>query len=420
MANTLEQFGDMVNEYITEELLRDEMVEKAYVWNKIAKDDSWKGGDYIVPFQGGQASSFNYGGLVPIAKINQSTYVRGAVPGYVEMWGALIFNYKDIVTHKQVSEQNFLNLLKDELPQYMERWAFLTSLQILNGKAIATLTADADASGNMEVDRPEHFTIGMRVYVDDDDSAAVEGFVKSINMETSIVNVVTALGGSTGVDLSAYDVAQNAKVYLPGAQADGFASIKDALLSATNGGSTELYGETKTDYPFLQAYNKSGATVDAGNLLPTIFNTLVVAKRIGKGKPTEVWMSYKHWGVAVAQMQASKGAFYVVPGETSTTVYPWDEITIGSPKGKLKFVAIPEMADDAIMIIDWSALKFASNGMIEKVRTPDGNEFYVNRSDTDGYQFVVDIRLFGQIIVRRPASCAIIHSIPDYATEEAA
>jgi hypothetical protein len=252
--------------------------------------------------------------------------------------------------------------------------------------------------------------------VDDGDSGTATGYVRSINSNTNAITLYDARTGGAVVDLSGYTVAQSAKVYLPSQQTVGFSSIKEALLSAANGGSTTLYGETKTAYPRLQAVNVSGATITRTNILNKIFRAFADVKQKGKGKPTEVWVSNKHWISIIENLQDTKGAFNVVPGSMQAEVFAWTEVMIGSLWGALKFVALDHMPDDCIFIIDWSTFKFASNGSFRKHQDIDGNQYYKKRT-TAGYQYITDIFLFGDVIVHRPSKSGVIHSIPNYATE---
>jgi hypothetical protein len=79
-------------------------------------------------------------------------------------------------------------------------------------------------------------------------------------------------------------------------------------------------------------------------------------------------------------------------------------------KGSLKLIGVQESDDDIIMFLDWSALKFYSNGFFKKRRSPDGIEYFESRATT-GYTYIVDMCLFGEIVVQRPSYCGILHSI---------
>jgi hypothetical protein len=410
----------MLNDYLTYDLLREELTDRDYIMKNVDKDDGWIGGPLIVPFQGAGASSLQFGGLTPSNDVGQSKYVRGKITNQPEVWGTLKFYQRDLMEHNVISEKNFLKLLPDEVDRFIDYMKMAVSLQLLNGPWIATATANGDSSGNITVDRPDRFTLNQKVEVADNDTGIVVGFVNQsngINMATGVINLVTTLYGSTPVDLSAYTTAQKARIYHPGALSAPFSSLKSMLLSLANGGTAQLYGQTKLAYPYLQAFQYSGAsitnTLTAGstNLMTNLFRAYTENRRIGKGRPFNQLMSLRNFGLCLQIVEASKGAFNVVPGSRSTSQYGWDEVSIGSVTGEiLKLVGIQEMDDDYIVQLDWRAIKFHSNGFFRKNKSPDGNEYYVERA-TDGYQYLVDICLFGDLVLSRPSYCGIIYNM---------
>lgn len=408
---TTRTFQDMLNEYLPNELLKEEFVKRDYLLSKVEKDDSWLGGNLVVPFKAAGASSVAFGSLTASNDIAEDKYVRGGVSGHKEVWGSLIFNHRDLMEHEQISEQNFLKILPGTVDDFMDYMKNVVSVNLLNGAHFATAIADGDASGNLTVDRPDRFQIAQKVSIDDGDSSPVTGYVKSIDMNTKIVNFVTARGGSTPVDLSGYTVAQVTRCYNDGAQANSFSSLRGALLSAANGGDSALYGVTKTLYPYLQAINVDGSSITASNIMEKIFDALTTIRQFGKGNPSDVVMSYTNFASCIKRIEASKGAFNVVAGSQRTSQYGWTEIEVGSvTKGALKLVAVQEADNDVIMFLDWRALKFYSNGFFKKRRSPDGIEYHEERATT-GYTYIVDMCLFGELIVQRPSYCGILHTI---------
>lgn len=408
-------FQDMLNEYLTYDLLKEEMVKRDYVLTKIEKDNGWKGGTLPVPFKGAGASSVAFGSLTDSSDVAEDVPVRGEVSSQKEVWGTMIFNHRDLMEHDgTIPEKTFLRILPDAVEDFMEYMKNCVSVNLLNGPHFAKLTANSTANdGNITVDRPDRFMINQKVIVDDGDSAPITAYVKTINMETKVVNLVTTRGGVTVVDFSANNMttAQDAKVYHPGAQSSSFSSIRGALLSAANGGDASLYGQTKTAYPYLQAIQVNGSSVTSSNILDKIFDGYVEVRKFGKGNPNEVVMSYRNLGYILKLLESSKGPYNIDQGSRKTSVYGWTEITIGGVKGELKVVGVQEMDDDAIMYLDWRALKFHSNGFFRKRIAPDGKHYYEVRATT-GYQYLVDMCLFGELVVSRPSYCGIMHSIP--------
>jgi hypothetical protein len=142
-----------------------------------------------------------------------------------------------------------------------------------------------------------------------------------------------------------------------------------------------------------------------------IFDALIEVRQLGKGNPTDIAMSYKNLGACMKVIEASKGAFNVVPGSQRTSQYGWTEIMVGSvTKGAIKIVGIQEADDDVIMFLDWRALEFCSNGFFQKRKSPDGIEYFETRA-TSGYKYIVDICLFGELVVKLPNYCGIIYGI---------
>lgn len=409
---TTRSFSTMLNEYLPNELLKEELIKRDFILSKIEKDDSWKGGNLVVPFKAAGASSVAFGGLSDSTDIAEDKYIRGGVSGHKEIWGSMIFNQRDLYEHDSVSEQNFLKILPGSVEDFMDYLKNVVSVNLLNGAHFATLTAASTANdGLITVDRPDRFVIGQKVIVAATSNATT--YVSAINMNTKVVTLVTARGGATPYDFSGNNAASGAKCYNDGAQtgSNAFSSLRGALLSAANGGDSSLYGVTKTSYPYLQAINVSGADVTATNIMEKIFDALTTVRQFGKGNPTDVVMSYKNIAACMKTIEHSKGAFNVKPGSQSASQYGWMEIEVGSvTKGGLKLVGVQEADDDVIIFLDWRALKFHSNGFFRKRIAPDGKEYFEIRSTT-GYQYIIDVCLFGEMVVIRPSYCGIMYSI---------
>lgn len=409
---TTRSFSTMLNQYLPNKLLSEEFVPRDYLLSKVEKDNDWLGGTLIVPFEAAGASSISFGSLTDATDIAEDIFVRGEISTQPEVWGSMIFNQRDLMEHGELSAQNFVKLLPDRIEKFMRHMKNVVSMNLLNGTAIYA-TADGTAGGLITVSCPDRFVIGQKVAVDDDNSSPVSGYIVDININTGVLHIQDARSSGADVNLSGYTVAQNAAIYQPGQQANGFSGLASMLLSAANGGSSTLYGQTKTAYPYLQAINVDGSSVTAVNLLNKIFDAWTTICRLGKGRPTDVLMSYKHWGSVIQSLQDLHGAFNVTPGSRKTSEFGWMEVQVGGIKGLLNLVAVQEMDDDNIFFIDWRALKFYSNGMFKKNKSPDGDEYFVQRATT-GYSYIVDICLFGDLVLLRPSYCGILHSIPAY------
>jgi hypothetical protein len=404
----------MLNDYLPNKLLKEGMIKRDYFLKNVEKDDTWLAGPLIVPFRGASASTVKLGGLAAAADINETRTVRGEITTQPEIWGSLVFNARDIMEHGVINEQNLIKLLPDEIDDMLNLVKTAFSMSITSGEVLATATTDGTAGGLITVDRVERFEVGMPVQLFDNNTAAAKYWVKAIDVNTNVLTLSATVDIAAVANISAYTVAQGAVLYLDGAETAGnrFSSLKGALLSAANGGTSTLYGVSKLLWPYLQAINVSGALINATNLLDKLFDALTDVRNKGKGMADRAVMSYKHLGTIMKLIELSKGA-YKSASSDSATIYGWTEIDIVGVKGQLKVVGIQEMDNDVIFILDMAALKVYSNGFFKKHKNPDGNEFYTIRNVT-GYQYIVDTCFFGDLVVERPSRCGIVHSIPNY------
>jgi len=420
---TARTFQAMLNEYLAEDLLRTEYLKRDYIMSKVQKDDKWKGGNYVVPFEGAFATSVEFGQMTADTDVAEYNYVRGGVSYYKEQWGTLKFNDKDLVEHDgKMKDSTFLKILPNQLEQFMQYMKMVASVQLGTGPHMATATVDGTAGGVLVVDKIDRFQLGQKIYLHSSAPLVAAAYVIAINVNTSAITVSATRGGGA-LNISAYLVADGTKVYHPGTHPlavgsepinQGFGSIRSALLSAANGGSAALHGQTKLSYPFLQSVNIDGSSVNATNILEKLFDGYTAVRTKAIGSADTILMSYKHLGSIMKLIETQKGGFKVTATSTNASLYGWTEIEITSVKGALKIVGIQEWADDVIAYVDWSAMKFASNGMFRKRRNPgNGNEFYEKRNQ-DGYVYLVDIALFGELIVTAPNRCGIMYGIPNY------
>lgn len=412
-------FNDMLNEHLDYDLMKAEYIKRDWLLSFVEKDDTWKGGTIPVPFKGGQASSVAFGSLTDASDIGASTLVRGTISSYKEMWSSLKFNHTDVIQHNgKVKEDSFLKLLPDEMEDFTQKIKELASCQMLNGHK-AIVTGNGDSSGNITVDHPERFTIGEKVYVDDDGSSPTSAcYVRTINMNSGVITLYDARTAGSVVNLSGYTVAENAKIYLDGAQSNGFTSLRSQLLSSANGGASTLFGQTKTAYPYLQALNLDGSGFTEDNILEGVFNKYVTARNRCSGNPRNLVASFKNGAAILKNLEVGKGAYNVVAGSNKVSAYGWQEVEIGGPKGMLKLVMVQEMEDDIMLMLSDKGIKFHSNGFFQKRVGPDGLSYYTTRATT-GYTYIVDIALYGELAVYAPSSHAIIYDI-DFALSESA
>jgi len=413
----------MLNEYLPNELLKEELIMRDYILQNVQKDNNWKGGNLVVPFKGAGASSVRFGQLTASNDISQSKHVRGNIADYREVWSSLIFNQRDLQEHDgKIPETTFLRLLPDELEDLMDYKKEVVSIQLGSGPQFATIqdnsgiggAAAPTAGGLMPVDKIDRFQINQKLVLDDNDSAALTVYVIAVNVNTKTVTVSATRGGAV-VDISAYSVAQAAKCYHDGVFDAGgnhetFVSMRQALLSSVNGGTANIHGQLKTAYPILQSVNIDGSAMTAATILNDLFNAYTEARERGKGLASEYLMSLKNFGSVMKQLELQKGSYRVVE-EPKESLYGWMEMKIANVTGRItRIVGIQEMDDDIIPLVDWRSITFRSNGYFKKRISPDGREYFEIRAES-GYQYIVDCCLFGEMEYKKPGHSAIIHGI---------
>lgn len=413
---TNRDFQSMLNQYLPLDLLKQEFIKRDYLMQKVDQDESWKGGDLLVPFQGQHASSIEFGQLAAQTDIAKYKYIRGSITTQPEVWGTLLFNHRDLMEHDgKIPESTFLKILPDQIDSMMMYFKMVVSTHLLAGPHFAKMVADTDlANGITQVNRIDRFTKDQKVYLDDDNSSPTAYYVINVNVYDETVTLSATRGGAAA-NISAYTTAQNGKFYHPGAQSAGMTSLKSQLLSSANGGSSSLFGQTKTDWDFLQSVQIDGSAVSSTNILDKIFDGYVKRMRLAKGgKAPEVLMSFKHFGSVLKLLEVQKGPYNIVPNSRSVNVYGWDTIEIGSVSGQtIKLVGIQEMDDEEIFYLDWSSIKFYSNGLFKRRKAPDGKEYYEVR-ETTGYFYILDHCLFGDLVLTAPWKNAVMYGIPNY------
>lgn len=411
--STNRKFQDMLNEYLPNKLLSEELIKRDYILNNIEKDQSWKGGKVIVPFKAAGASSMKMGGLTAASDISQHKYVRGSINDYKELWGSMIFDHRDIMDHSgKITKDSFLKIFPDQLEDFLGFMQMNTSIMLGTGPHKAKATVDGTVGGVLVVDHIDRFELDEKVVLKDNNTAAAAFYVIAINSNTDALTLSATRGGAAA-DVSAYTVAQQAKVYIDNADVEYFTSIRDVLLSAANGGSATVHGQSKIAYPFLQAINVDGSSITATNILDKLLDAYTEVRKRAKGTAKTFLMSYKHFGSVLKALEnKANGAanWNVGTMQKSASLYGWDEISINTVKGELKVVGIQEWDDDVIALLDMSTMVFRSNGMFQKRKNPDGDEYFEVRNTT-GFQYIVDICLFGELEISKPGQNGIIYGI---------
>jgi hypothetical protein len=414
---TTRSFQDMLNEYLPNELLQEEMIKRDWLLKNVQKDDNWKGGKIIVPFIGAEATSAKFGGLTAENDVAEFEYVRGSIDAYKELWGTLKFQHTDLIQHDgKVKESTFIRILPDQVDMFMNYMKMLVSINMMAGPHFAKVLDDTNAAtGILVIDRIDRLSLNQKVVLKDNNSSEASYYVIAIDVNAQAVTLSASRKGAAA-NLSAFSVAQEAKLYHDGVIASGvptnmFTSLKSALLSAANGGSADLHGKTKLLYPYLQAVNINGSDITANNILEKLFTAFSRIRILAKGGSFDKCVvSYKHLGNIMKAIETQKGAFKVTPTTQKASIYGWTEIELVGVQGSFTIVGIQEMDDDVIMFLSMNAFTFRSNGMFRKRTAPDGKQYYEIRT-TSGYAYLLDVCLFGELEVTMPSACAIIHGI---------
>jgi hypothetical protein len=403
----------MLNEYLPNKLLKEDILKRDYILSNVEKDESWKGGKLIVPFKAAGASSIKMGGLTAANDIGEDKYVRGSIDDYKEMWGSMIFNHRDIMDHSgKVVEDSFLKMLPEQLEDFMELAKMTASVQMGTGPHFATLTTSGTIGGVIVVDHVDRFILGQKVGLKDNDTAIAYYYVTAIDVNLSAVTLSATRGGAPA-DVSAYTTGLFAKAYTDGADATYFTSIRSVLLSLANGGDATVHGQNKLAYPFLQAVNVNGASITATNILDKLFDAYTEVRMKAKGRADRFLMSYKNFGSVLKLIEnKSNGAanWQITVEDKKASIYGWDEIVINTVKGKLTVVGIQEWDNDVIALLDMKSMVFRSNGFFKKRKSPDGLEYFEIRNTT-GFQYIIDICLFGELEINKPGHNGIIFGI---------
>lgn len=405
-------FTNMVNEYLSEKLLKTELLKRDWFLQNIPQDTGWKGGSAIVPIRNQRATSVEFGSLAADTDVSEDGYGRGEVDP-VELYGTMIFNQGDLMDHEgKIPENTFLKILPNTVEDFVSYMKDCTSIAMADGY-LAKLTADGNTGGTglATVDFIDRFEIDQKVTLKDGDTSAADYYVTAVNVDTKVITLSATRGGAAA-DISAFTTAQSAKIYHPGQDTLSFNNLRGLLLSSANGGDAAIHGLTKTASPHYQAVNVSGAAFTATNFLDEIFDAYVdIQQKARGGRCSTILMSLKNLGVIMKLVEVQKGGFNVAPGQTKISEYGWTEIMLGSPAGVfLKFAGIQELADDVVYFLDMKSLEFKTKHMFKRIKSPSGDDIYVKRATT-GYQWVLDYALWGNLVCKKPANNGAIHSL---------
>ena len=164
MSSTIRSFNNMLNEYLTNDLLSETLLKRDWMIQNVEKDNGWKGGNLIVPFYGTTASSIKMGSLTDETDIAKHKYVRGSVAGYKEAWGSMRFEHGDLIDHDgKVNEKSFLKILPTQVDEFGDLFKEQMSKMLLSDSVALKVTGVASAAtGIVTVDRVERAILDQK------------------------------------------------------------------------------------------------------------------------------------------------------------------------------------------------------------------------------------------------------------------
>lgn len=402
-------FNDLLKVYNAVDMIEAEIKKRSYYVDKLAMDKTWVGGEIPLPVEAGEASSMGFEGLVASADISNATYLKGKMTTQAEFIASQKFDQRDLERHGDL-KKSFLKIIPDKVEKFVSRMSERMNIMLLADGAICSLSDDGVADGTITVDVPTLLTIGEKVVIKSMTEAPVTGYVKSIDKPLKKARIVATRGAVDYIDLSTMLEADQAKVYLPGALTAGFTSLKKQLLPLSLGGSDTWFTLNKADASVLQAARYDGSSMSASNFLDKLFEFYMDTLFVGEGNPTEMVMNLKHFGKIIPKLEGSRR--FAVADKSAG--YGFRKITLLGPEGgEFTVTGVRDMPTDLIYITDWSKHKFYSDKFIERIKNPDGLEFYTERvaGANGGYVHICDYRLYGDLAVI-PGGNGVIYNVP--------
>ena len=442
--NLTRSWQSQINDKLTGPMVLNKLKRNLWI-NKLMEEKDWVGtgeldgggsavrNSKIISFLGSETSSVKIGAFQDPASIQITDPIRGFVESYVDMTGSMKVRQKDIKQHRGKGLVTSLLGKFDKQTDYAMN-GFKQQIEdgILSGSVISKVTSIADvASGLLTLAHPEKIGIGMNVQLAGTDATTkgTEVFAISVNKNTGKVGFSLTLGGSAA-NLTNYvastaaltTICVDGSVNTSGAVAYGFDSLDSILLSSTNGGDASYLGQTKTAYPFLQAYNKDGSDMTSSDFLPLLFqynsSDISLKTRHPEGtKPKDYFLSPLNCAIAMNNSEIYKGAFYR-NDKAEANPYGWTSIVLGSQYsgGDIRLNRVENLSDSTIPVLNMDTFSICSDGGIEFIDDPNnpGNSkyWYVSRATTAAaYTHILDYILSAQFVCGNPESNAIIHSV---------
>lgn len=399
-------YSSLLKRYDPEKALENDFAKKCWIWQNLGdKDLKYRGGTYEVPVVESGFNSVQFGSLAASNDIGEMTVALGT-SSMKELWFSLLVREADLYRHGD-PEQSYLKIIPERLTEFAEFGKEIVSVNFLRGGSLAKATADGDSSGNITVDMPSIFRLGMKVEVDDDNSSAATGYVTSINLNTKVIIIKDARSAGSAVDLSGYTTAQNAVVRVVGTGTENFLGLPEVIFpAAVTGGSASIYGLTKASYTTLQSLYDTGASWTAATVADNILDAFYGFEQVGRQKFSKIMVNPGVYKNIVKGLEVSKRAAIM----DKKAGIGFNSISLLGAEGQAEIVSIREMPRDKVYFADMSGVKWVGAEPF-KMNLYNGEKFYLNRATT-GPEMISDMALRGNFIVD-PAKVAGIHSIPD-------
>lgn len=406
---TNESFNNILKRYTPYEMFYEELKRRNWFINTVKKKTDWFGGTMEIPLEGGEASSLSWGSLPATGDVAEGTYLLATLTNsdLKELWGTMKFHNKDLKRHSNM-KQSYLQLLPGRIKQFTDRMSERVSLTYFGDGSMAKATGNGAVGGTIAVDRPYLFTIGEKVVVKDDDTAAVSGYVTAIDRNTKVLKIETTRSGGAAVDLSLFTAAANAKIYLPNATTDGPKTLASILLSAANGGDSAYMGYTKSVYPVLQALNVDGSGFTATTLLQDLYEAYYEVLDQGAGSLNKKMVIPLSFMKHISSALELNRDFSV---KDRTTAHGFRSVSLEGPDGVCDIIAIRDCAVDKAFILDMDSISLVGNSFFKRDVDANGNEFHVEREATGRVNYV-DTAFEAALVVRGCSHQGIIHGIP--------
>ncbi len=408
-----DELTPLLRHYEPHKLIRENLKDKNYFWNKIKKDMGWKDGvPYYIPWMIDEgASDFEIGGLIDEDKLGSGAGIKAVESKHAFISGAMKFLQRDLKRFSTL-KQSFLKVLPERVNQFTKRFSKILNQLVLAGGCLGAFKADGTAGGLVTVLKPREFTIGQRLIIVSDSQADIEGYVAQIDVNNKQLlfkngREVT----STALDLSLYTVADNAKIMLAGYEtSEAPYTLVDHIFPAALGGLDTIHGIEKMKSPLLQAQLINASSWTSSTIMSDIYDMYFDIKEQDSVEKAELLCNYNLFKTIVKAAEKSK---QFSNGETKVGI-GYSSVEIIGPEGNMTITAIHGLIGmNKAFIIDWDAFIFAGDELFEQVKDMDANLYTKYRKKT-GFEYVTDYQLSGNLICTKASTCCGIHDIPEF------